>query len=56
MLNSAHFVKVNEEIVINTEWIRWIKTRGKCFSICSKLNGCSKNDTHIVCKTDNPDL
>ena len=62
MLNSSQFVKINEETVINTKYIRWIKTNGKCFNICNKLDGCSpsinasKQDTHIICKTDNSEF
>lgn len=56
MFSSDRFVKVDEETVINTEYIRWIKTSGKCFKVCNKMDGCTKKDTHIVCKTDNPEF
>lgn len=26
-----------------------------CLEVCTKLNGCTKENTHIICKLNSPD-
>jgi hypothetical protein len=56
---NGTFIKVDDDRIINTNFIRWIKKKDECFYICSKLSGCYsdinniKTDTHSVCKSTN---
>ncbi len=56
---NEKFIKVDNDKVLNLEFIRWIKKIDECFYICSKADGCISNDkfidsgTNRVCKSTN---
>ena len=56
---NEKFIKVDNDKVLNLEFIRWIKKTDECFYICSKMNGCYSNNENInngtnrVCKSTN---
>ena len=52
-IDNRSFIKVDDDRIININFIRWVKKKDECFYICSKLTGCSIEDTHSVCKTTN---
>lgn len=56
MLSNLKLVKLNEDTIINTDYIRWIKKQEQCFRICNKLEGCREAGDHLFCKTDNPEF
>ena len=57
MLSTNKLVKVNDETIISTNYIRWIQKQDQCFLVCNRLDGCvKKGGTHVLCKTDNPDF
>ena len=49
------FLKTDENKIINKKHIRWVKKMGDCLAVCNKSDACSINDTHIICKLNNPD-
>jgi len=57
--SNEKFIKVDNDKVLNLEFIRWIKKMDECFYICSKMNGCYSNNENInnetnrVCKSTN---
>ena len=53
--NKQTFIKVNDNIVISENYIRWIKKIDECLKICNKPGGCYDTDVHTVCKVYNPD-
>ena len=54
MSSKLNLVKVSNNTIINPTYIRWIGKQDQCFRICNKLDGCLKESTHLLCKTDNP--
>ena len=56
---NEKFIKVDNDKVLNFEFIRWIKRKDECFYICSKVDGCISNENFIgngtnrVCKSTN---
>jgi hypothetical protein len=51
---KAEYIKTEENKYVNLKFIRWIHQTNECYKICSKTDGCSSNQTHRVCKFDNP--
>ena len=41
-------------MVINPKFIHWIKQIDECYSVCTKSTGCYPDDTHKICKLNNP--
>ena len=42
MLSTNKLVKVNDETIISTNYIRWIQKQDQCFLVCNRLDGCVK--------------
>ena len=55
--NKPSFIKLDNNIILNMDCIRWAKKMDECLQIYSKSNGCrdNKKETHIVCKINNAD-
>lgn len=52
--NDKPFIKVDNNIILNINCIRWVKKMDECLQICSKSNGCyGEKDTHQICKINN---
>jgi hypothetical protein len=51
------FIKTDDNKVINQKYIRWVRKMNDCLEVCTKSNGCSKENgnTHIICKLYSPD-
>jgi len=47
------YIKADNNIIINEACIRWVRKRGECLEVCSKVTGCEKTDTHKICKLNN---
>ncbi len=47
------FIKVADNKIVNTRFIRWIQKVEDCYYICSKMEGCHIMETSRVCKSDN---
>ena len=52
---NNNFIKVDENKIINTKYIRWVKKIDECLQICNKSDGCTKYTTHRLCKYNNYD-
>jgi len=53
---KSHYIKADDNKVINAKAISWIKKMGECLEVCSKSTGCHLgNDTHKICKFHTPD-
>jgi len=55
MEEPHRFLKTDNDKVINTKYIRWIKKYSECLDVCTKSNGCAYTDTHRICKLYNTD-
>ena len=55
--NKISYLKTDNNIIINEKYIKWLKKIDDCLEICVKSNGCNiiTNDTHKICKINNPD-
>lgn len=53
--SKVHYVKVNDNMIINENHIRWIKRMKECLEICTRANECSiqHGETYRICKADN---
>jgi hypothetical protein len=51
--NTNDFIKVDNDKILNINFIRWIQKKDECFYICSKMDGCRIEDTQSVCKITN---
>ena len=51
--NQRQFIKVDDDRLINYDFIRWIQKKDECFKICTKMDGCVDYQTHSVCKNTN---
>lgn len=53
----SEFIKADDNTVINTRSIKWIKKMNECLEVCTKSIGCIKGseETHKICqyKTSN---
>lgn len=47
---TVPYLKIDEDIIINENCIRWVKKIGDCLEICTKQEGCNFNTTHKLCK------
>lgn len=55
-MEQQRFIKVDDNIILDMNCIRWVKKMDECLQICSKSNGCKGNeDTHKICKINNED-
>ena len=51
MKNSKiRYVKCDDNIIINENWIKWIRKVDDCLYVCTKPNGCHEKDTLKICK------
>jgi hypothetical protein len=51
------FIVADDDTIISRKSIIWIKRIEECMYICTKSNGCNSsnlNDTHKVCRINNP--
>jgi hypothetical protein len=54
--NISHFIKADDNTLINAKAIVWIKKMDDCLEVCSKINGCQLElNTHKICKFNTPD-
>jgi hypothetical protein len=55
--NQKSYIKTDNDIIINENYISWIKKINNCLHVCTKANGCNIifGDTHKICKTITPD-
>lgn len=53
------YIKINNNMVINEQCIRWVQKIDECLYICTKPNGCDVfgifKNTHKLCKKNNYD-
>ena len=55
-MENTHFIKADDNTVINEKAIVWIKKMDDCLEVCSKINGCKlEQNTHKICKFNTPD-
>jgi hypothetical protein len=53
---KTHFIKIDDNTIINEKGILWIKKMENCLEVCTKTTGCKLGfDTHKICKFDTPD-
>ena len=55
---NAIFYKTDDNRIINENCIRWVKKMSDCLEVCIKISGCNlyeNEDTHKICKVNNPD-
>ena len=53
-INFDNYIRVEGQKYINLKLIHWIKQIDECYSICTKSTGCSDDETHKICKLNNP--
>lgn len=55
-LMYGEFLKTDDNRIINSDYIRWVKKMGDCLEVCVKSKGCNiiRGDTHRICKLNNP--
>jgi hypothetical protein len=53
---EPHFIKSDDNKIINVNCIRWVKKIDECLHVCNKQTGCSIHltDVHKICKLNNP--
>jgi hypothetical protein len=55
-MEDTHFIKADDNTLINEKAIVWIKKMDDCLEVCSKINGCQiQHTTHKICKFNTPD-
>ena len=54
MNGKYDYIKAEENKYVNPKFIRWIQQTNDCYNICSKSTGCALDDTHKICKFNNP--
>ena len=54
-MDELNYMVCDDNFVVNTKWIRWIKKKANCFYICTKTQGCTKDNTITVCNKESPD-
>ena len=53
---KTHFIKIDDNTIINEKGILWIKKMENCLEVCAKTTGCQLGfDTHKICKFNTPD-
>lgn len=51
------YIHIEDNVVLNTKYIRWLKKIDECIHICSRSSGCYLSvQTHKVCKYSNPEM
>ena len=54
--NTISYYKTDDNKIINSTAIVWIKKMGDCLEICNKTTGCQLGyDTNTICKIHTPD-
>jgi hypothetical protein len=51
---NDNYIKADGNIYLNHKFIRWIKQVDECYNVCTKSDGCSTDNTHKICKINNP--
>ena len=55
-MENTHFIKADDNKVINAKAIVWIQKMDDCLEVCSKINGCElEKGTNKICKFNTPD-
>lgn len=54
LMKNNQYIKVDNNKIINTNFIRWIGLKDKCVYICNKMDGCTEDNIHKVCEINNP--
>jgi hypothetical protein len=49
-MNNTSYIKTDDNKIINEKQIRWVNKMNECLEVCTKPNGCSKMETHRICK------
>lgn len=49
-----NYIKTDENKYVNPKFIHWVKHVDECYNVCTKSNGCAMNNTHKICKLNNP--
>lgn len=56
-VKDKRFLKTDDNKIINTKHIRWVKKMNDCLEVCVKSIGCNSHnindrnrDTHKICK------
>ena len=50
-----HYIKTDDNKIINERAIKWIKKMDNCLEVCLKSVGCNaKIDTHRICEYNSP--
>jgi hypothetical protein len=54
--NMPHFIKADDNKIINEKAILWVKKMDDCLEVCVKQDGCAcKVNTHRICKINSLD-
>lgn len=54
-MDNKNYIKADDNVIINTKYIRWVKKIDECLQICTKSDGCDKYTTNRICKIKNYD-
>jgi hypothetical protein len=50
-MENRDYIQTDNNVYLNTKYIRWIKKMNECVEICSRFDGCVHGfSTHSVCK------
>jgi hypothetical protein len=55
---NSNFIKVDNNTLINENYVQWMKKVDECIYICNKVYGCQEETcygAHKVCKVNNID-
>jgi hypothetical protein len=51
----SDFLMIDDDIMINERFVRWVKKVDECMLVCDKLYGCnSVGGTYKICKATHP--
>jgi hypothetical protein len=52
---KENYIKADNNTIIKSKYIRWVKKIDECLYVCTKPTGCSieLGDTHRICKINN---
>jgi hypothetical protein len=55
--NKDNFLKIDNDTVINTNFIRWMQQVEGCIEVCTIMTGCNgrSKSPHTVCKKSAPE-
>jgi hypothetical protein len=54
MYDNNTFIKINDDTLVNQNYIQWMKQVGDCIYICNKVYGCDEKSlygTYKICKS-----